>query len=96
MELKDFIGKCVIRTRDNQRQFITGITSPEISTQTVDKVYGTYICFCWPTINGDPFTNGYLRFENESLTEPFKKAFDAYSRTKDAFWEEYGYWMRRD
>ena len=96
MELKDFIGKTVIRVSDKKRLFITKITSPEIEAQTVEKgVYGQHTCYCWETINGDPITNGYLLFEDQSLTEPFKKAYDAYCRTEDAYWEEYGYWMRK-
>ena len=26
----------------------------------------------------------------------FKAAYDAYCRSKDAYWEEYGYWFRKD
>ena len=96
MELKDFIGKIVIRASDKKRLFITEITAPEIEAQTVEKdSYGHYTCYCWETINGDPITNGYLVFEDESLTEPFKKAYDAYCRTEDAYWENYGYYMRK-
>ena len=97
MELKDFIGKIVIRASDKKRLFITEITSPKISAQTVEKgEFGYPACYSWDTINGDPITNGYLVFEDPSLTEPFKKAYDAYCRTQDAYWEEYGYWMRKD
>lgn len=96
MELKDFIGKTVIRTWNNKRFFITEITAPQISAQTVEPdEHGHYTCYCWETINGDPFTNGYLTFEDPSLTEPFKKAYDAYCSTEDAYWENYGYWMRK-
>ena len=96
MELKDFIGKIVIRASDKKRLFITEITAPEIEAQTVKpEAHGYHTCYCWGTINGDPITNGYLIFEDESLTEPFKKAYDAYCRTEDAYWENYGYWMRR-
>ncbi len=97
MELKDFIGKTVIRTSDKKRFFITSITSPEIKAQTVKpEANGHHYCYCWKTINGDPFTNGKLVFEDTGLLEPFKKAYSAYCRTKDAYWEEYGYWMRKD
>lgn len=97
MELKEFIGKTVIRTSDKKRLFITKITAPEIIVQTIDKdANGHHICYRFETINGDPVTNGYLVFEDESLTEPFKKAYDAYCRTKDAYWENYGYWMSKD
>ena len=96
MELKDFIGKIVIRASDKKRLFITEITAPKIQAQTVEKdSFGHHTCYGWETINGDPTTNGYLIFEDESLTEPFKKAYDAYCRTEDAYWENYGYWMRK-
>lgn len=97
MELKDFIGKTVIRTSDKKRFFITEITSPEVNVQTVQPdARGHHACYSFKTINGDPISNGYLVFEDASLTEPFQIAFKAYSRTKDAYWEEYGYWMRKD
>ena len=96
MELKDFIGKIVIRASDKKRLFITEITAPEIEAQTVlPEAHGYHTCYSWETINGDPIANGYLIFEDEALTEPFKKAYDAYCRTEDAYWENYGYWMRK-
>ena len=96
MELKEFIGKIVIRSSDKKRLFITEITAPEIKVQTVEPAsHGYHTCYCWETINGDPITNGYLIFEDESLTEPFKKAYDTYCRTEDAYWENYGYYMRK-
>lgn len=97
MELNDFIGKNVIRASDKKRLFVTAITAPEIKAQTVETdTYGQHTCYCWRTINGDPFSNGYLIFEDSSLLEPFKKAYNAYCRTEDAYWEEYGYWMMRE
>ncbi len=97
MEIKDFIGKTVIRASDKKRLFITAITSPEIKAQTVEpEANGHHFCYCWKTINGDPISNGYLVFEDARLLEPFKKAYSAYCRTKDAFWEEYGFWLRKD
>ena len=96
MELKDFIGKVVIRASDKKRLFITALTAPKIETQTIEPgAYGYHTCYSWETINGDPITNGYLIFEDKSLTEPFKKVYDAYCRTEDAYWEEYDYWMRK-
>ena len=68
MELKDFIGKIVIRATDKKRLFITEITAPKIVAQTIEKdVYGHYTCYSWETINGDPITNGYLIFEDKSF-----------------------------
>lgn len=97
MEIKDFIGKVVVSVATKRRFFICEITSPEIIVQTTEPdANGHHTRYCWKTINGDPITNGELVFEDSSLTEPFKAAYDAYCRTKDAYWEEYGYWMRRD
>ena len=97
MELKDFIGKVVISTTSKTRYVLKEITAPEISVITEKpNEHGYHPCYCWETINGDPISNGYLMFEDESLTEPFKAAYEAYSRTEDARWERYGYYMRRD
>lgn len=97
MELKEFIGKVVISTKTKQKFYLKKITSPEIGvvTMTPDND-GHYTHYIWKTINGDPFSNGSLVFEDASLLEPFRKAYDAYCRSKDAYWEEYGYWMRMD
>ena len=43
-------------------------------------------------INGDPISNGDLIFADQSLLEPFKKAYEAYYHST----EDYGYWMRKD
>ena len=96
MELKDFIGKVVISVKSGRRFELSSITAPEIEARTEkpDR-FGHHACYCWETINGDPISNGILVFEDESLTEPFKKAYDAYCRTEDAYWENYGYWMRK-
>ncbi len=97
MELKDFIDKVVISTSTNRKYILKEITSPEIKAQTLlPDSSGHHTLYCWKTINGDPIKNGYLVFEDASLTKLFISAYDAYSRTKDAYWEEYGYWMRRD
>lgn len=97
MELKDFIGKVVISTESKQRYVLKEITAPEIAVQTEKpNERGYYSCYCWETINGDPISKGYLRFEDASLTEPFQVAYSTYCRTRDAYWETYGYYMRRD
>lgn len=97
MEIKDFIGKVVISTQTKKKFYLHEITSPEIKTvTTIPDSNGHYTFYCWKTINGDPFSKGYLVFEDASLQEEFKKAYEAYCKTKDAYWEEYGYWMRRD
>ena len=96
MELKDFLNKVVV-TRQGRRFYLHEITSPTIRVvSTEPNPQGHYEFYRWPTINGDPFATGALRFEDESLALPFRKAYDAYQRTEDAYWEEYGYWMRKD
>lgn len=97
MELKDFIGKVVIGTAPKRRYVLRRITAPCIEASTVDKdAQGNCASYAWLCIDGDPISNGVLLFEDESLTEPFKQAFEAYSHTEAAYWENYGYWMRRD
>ena len=97
MELKNFIGKVVIAPHTGKRFLINEITSPEICVVTVEPEHHGYRSYySYPTINGDPFSKGYLVFEDASLLEPFIAAFKAYVRTEDAYWEDYGYWMRRD
>ena len=95
MELKDFIGKVVISTVSKRRFVLTKITSPEIRARSEKpNSYGTYDNYSWETINGNPF-NVHLVFEDETLNEPFKKAYEEYCHSQDAYWEEYGYWMRK-
>ena len=97
MELKEFIGKVDISSETNQRLIIESITSPEIKVATEKPgSFGYPQHYVYRTINGDPISNGTLVFEDSSLTEPFKAAYSAYCRTKDAYYEEMGYWMRLD
>lgn len=97
MELKDFIGKVVISVQSKRRFIIYEIEAPQIRVVS-DKPnqYGHYEFYCWPTINGDPFTNGRLVFEDASLLEPFKEAYEAYCCSEEAYWENYHYWMMRE
>lgn len=97
MILYNYIGKVVVSTYTKTRFVITEITAPEIVARAEKpNENGYYSHYCWETINGDPISNGDLVFEDESLTEPFKRAYSAYCHTKDAYWENYGYYMRRD
>ena len=97
MELKDFIGKVVISTVSKRRFVLTKITSPEIRARAEKpNSHGTYDNYSWETINGDPFKNGHLVFEDESLNEAFKKVYNEYCHSQDAYYEEVGYWMRKD
>lgn len=97
MQISDFVGKAVIEAKSKKRYILKEITSPYITVseeQTNENGYRS--SYRWSTINGDPITTGTLVFEDTSLTEPFKKAYDTYCHSKDAYWEEYGYWMRKD
>lgn len=97
MELKDFVGKVVISSESKARYVLTKIAAPEISVRSEKpNERGYYSHYCWETINGDPISNVYLVFEDRSLTEPFKAAYNAYCLTEDARWENYGYYMRKD
>ena len=95
VEIKDFIGKVVIAPKTKKRYVLKEITSPYIAVKEDDNV-NSGISIIYDTINGDPFEKGILIFEDRTLTEPFKAAYDAYCRTPNAYYEETGYWMRRD
>ena len=97
MELKEFIGKVVVGAESKKRYVLRRITSPCIEVTAVEKdARGYCASYSWPTINGDPISTGALVFEDASLTAPFRAAYTAHCHTKEAYWEEYGYWMRRD
>lgn len=97
MELSKFIGKVVFSPHTRERFLIDEITAPEICVATVELgPYGQPRHYAFETINGDPFSRGTLVFEDASLFEPFKVAYEAYCRTEDAYWETYGYYMRKE
>ena len=95
VEIKDFIGKVVMAPPKKERYVLTEITSPYIAVKEENNV-NSGISIIYDTINGDPFEKGILIFEDTTLTEPFKVAYSAYCCTQDAYYEEIGYWMRRD
>lgn len=96
MDLSAFIGKPVTNPANGKRYILSGITAPTITAVMVDSRYPNGIPYVFPTINDDPLSNGTLVFEDAALLEPFKIAYVAYCRTADAYWEEVGYWMRKD
>lgn len=97
IELTYFIGKVLIGAESKKRYVLRRITAPYIEVTTVEKdAQGNCASYRWLTINGDPVSSGLLIFEDASLTEQFKEVYEAYSHTKDAYWENYGYWMRKD
>lgn len=97
VELHAFVGQVVISSATHRRFLIKKITAPEIHVVTeVPGTSGYPEHYAYGTINGDPISAGLLVFENRELTKPFKEAFEAYSHTEDAYWENVGYWMRKD
>ena len=96
MELTAFIGKVVVCPTTHRRFALTKITSPSINVTCLSPAPMEGTTYVFHTINGDPISNGTLVFEDARVAEPFKEAYAAYCRTKDAYWEEYGYWMRKD
>ena len=97
MKINDFIGKVVIDAKTGTRYILHEITSPSISVIT-EKIgeNGYPQRYIFNTINGDPISNGTLIFEDTTLTESFTVVYDSYCHSKDAYWEDYGYWMRKD
>ena len=96
MSIKDFINKTVIDTETKKRYKLTRITSPEICVEAiVPSKNGMFASYRYATINGDPFSNGVLKFEDETLFEPFNIAYRTHCRSESGRMEEYGYWMRR-
>ena len=95
MEIKDFIGKAVVEASSKRRYVLKEITSPYIAVKEENNT-NSGLSIIYDTINGDPFEKGILVFEDATLIKPFKVAYDAYCRTKNAYYEEIGYWMRRD
>lgn len=96
-EVRDFIGKVVIENQSKTKYVLTEITAPYIAAKevkaTVSENCRSYV---WDTINGDPFTNNILVFEDSTLNEIFRKVYEAHCHSKDGYWEDYGYWMRKD
>lgn len=94
MEIKDFISKVVIDSETKKRYVLKEIVSPYIAVKEATDVNGG-ISIIYDTINGNPIKRGILFFEDATLTAPFNEAYTRYCRTKDAYWENYGYWLRR-
>ncbi len=97
MQLQEFVGKVVISTATSRRYVLTQITVPYIVV-TVEQAdaQGNCASYRWDTVNGDPISSGALVFEEAALTKPFQVAYEAYCRSQEGRWEEYGYWMRKD
>lgn len=97
MKLEQFIGKTVISTSTKQSYRLYRITSPYIdveSEQPGSSGYPSHYRFV--CTNGDPISNGKLVFKDPSLTEPFKKAYDAYCHSREGGWDDFEYWMKKD
>ena len=97
MDIKDFIGKVVISPETGARYVLREITSPYIGVESVSPDKNGHLRrYVYNTINGDPISNGSLDFEDKSLKEAFLKTYGEYCHSRDAYYEEYGYWMRKD
>ena len=97
MDLKSFIGEKIMIADGRIRCVVTEITSPYIKVRTVsNNSMGYPSTYIFDTINGDPISRGILKFEDASLNEPFKNAYGKYCRSMDAYYEEIGYWSRKD
>ena len=97
MELSNFIGKTVVSTKTNKKFTLHEINASFISVeQLVPNELGCHPHYRYETINGDPISNGYLMFEDASLTEPFISAYKKHCNCEAGRWEDYGYWMRKD
>lgn len=96
MELKAFIGKVVVHAVSKERYILKEITAPYITVVAEHpSANGQHPQYRWETINGDPISNGTLAFEDAALLAPFKAAYAAHSHSKEGYWEDYGYWMRK-
>lgn len=96
MELQMFIGKTVISAAQKERYRIHRITAPYIDVVTENSNSSGYPShYRFECINDDPISSGELIFEDESLTEPFKKAYAAHCGSKNGYCEDCGYWMRK-
>jgi hypothetical protein len=97
MKLNSFIGKTVISTSTHNRYVIEKITSPYIGVRSEKpNSSGYHSHYRFDCINGDPITNGDLIFEDKTLTESFKMTYNDYCHSKDAYYEDVGFWMRKD
>jgi hypothetical protein len=97
MELKDFLNKVVVSVKTKKRYYLSDATAAFFRTVSVEPdENGHNPQYVWSTINGDPITNGDLVFEDPSLTVPFMEAYKAHCNSRAGYWEDYGYWMRKD
>lgn len=97
MELGKFIGKVVISATTKNRYRLHCITASYIDVESVQpNSSGYHSHYRFDCINGDPISNGNLTFEDQSLAEPFQKAYAAHCHSANGYWEDYGYWMRKD
>ena len=96
MELRNFIGKVVVGAESKRRYVIQRVTAAYMDVRVAEPdARGRYAAYRWNTDNGDPISKGTLVFEDASLNEPFKVAFRAHCQTEKAYWEGYGYWLRK-
>ena len=96
MEVRDFVGKTVICSSTKERCRLERITSAYIDVATERPNTSGYLShYRFECTSVDPISSGTLVFEDTSLTELFKKAYEEYCYTGNAYYENYGYWLRR-
>ena len=97
MEFRKYIGKVVVSTTTQKRYVLTKVTAAEICVETTEVNSSGYTeHYLWETFNGDPFAIGQLVFEDESLNEPFKQEYAAYTKSEKGRWESYHYDFLKD
>ena len=96
MSIDNFVGKVVVDVASGKRYILRQITAPYLMAWTAEAdAQGNRGSYCWCTINGDPISNGILIFEDVTLNDPFMAEYNAHCHTRDAYFEEMGYWMRK-
>ena len=94
MKIDDFVGKYVIFKERNERCKIYEITVPIIEFALLGEDEEILKVYRYSTLEGDPFSNGDMVFEDETLLEPFKAAFEEYCQSAEGHKTEYDYWSR--
>ena len=84
MDIKAFIGTDVVIEKTKSSCVLTEITAPYIQVQTkAPNSSGYPSTYRFETVNGDPFTNNLLKFEDSSLLELFIKAYKEYKERQE-------------
>ncbi len=99
MVLQDFIGKVVMKAHNHERFVISELDGAGISIRSEKP--GSHGCFSYyfyetgTASYNEAVSNGYLLFEDSTLTEPFKRIYNKYCCSEDGRWDRYIYWMNK-